>query len=363
MPAIALVDRDGVYGSPRFHMAAKSVGIRAHVGAEISVEGFGNRAGSAALDAEFRLRPRPVRLTLLVRKPDWLSKSMPPHDALQIARKGKRNGNGHAGGSRRICRRSGVSDGRRGRRAGRLAFESRLRRSPQRTSKMLTVIFGKKNVYVEVQRHCDPAEERRNQAAVQLAETLHLPFLQRMAFATRVAGARNSGCLHLHSEPLRSSKRPDGFSNGTMSVISVRPQRWRNSFRICRKRFTTPSNSPHGSNTRWPISVMNFPRYPVPEGETMDSFLRKRTEEGFQNRYAVKRNEDLFERAQKQVQRELALIEKLKLAGLLPDCLGHRSVLPRAEHPRAGPRFGSKQRRLLFAGNYRGRSGRHGTAL
>jgi len=26
-----------------------------------------------------------------------------------------------------------------------------------------------------------------------------------------------------------------------------------------------------------------FPRYPVPEGETMDSFLRKRTEEGFQN--------------------------------------------------------------------------------
>src|SRR3977135_3422567 len=44
LPAIALVDRDGLYGSPRFHMAAKSVGIRPHVGAEISVEGFGNRA-------------------------------------------------------------------------------------------------------------------------------------------------------------------------------------------------------------------------------------------------------------------------------------------------------------------------------
>jgi hypothetical protein len=41
-----------------------------------------------------------------------------------------------------------------------------------------------------------------------------------------------------------------------------------------------------------------FPRYPVPEGETMDSFLRKRTEEGFQNRYGAKRNEELFERAQ-----------------------------------------------------------------
>src|SRR5260370_3882966 len=47
----------------------------------------------------------------------------------------------------------------------------------------------------------------------------------------------------------------------------------------------------------------------------MDSFLRKRTEEGFQNRYAVKRDEELFERAKKQVERELHLIEKLKLAG------------------------------------------------
>ena len=47
----------------------------------------------------------------------------------------------------------------------------------------------------------------------------------------------------------------------------------------------------------------------------MDSFLRKRTEEGFQNRYGGKQNEELSERARKQVQRELALIEKLKLAG------------------------------------------------
>jgi hypothetical protein len=35
LPAITLVDRDVVYDSPRFHMAAKSVGIRPHVGAEI----------------------------------------------------------------------------------------------------------------------------------------------------------------------------------------------------------------------------------------------------------------------------------------------------------------------------------------
>jgi len=38
MPAMALQDRDGVYGSPRFHLAAERAGIKAHIGAEISCE-------------------------------------------------------------------------------------------------------------------------------------------------------------------------------------------------------------------------------------------------------------------------------------------------------------------------------------
>src|SRR5262249_42507418 len=42
---------------------------------------------------------------------------------------------------------------------------------------LLKTIFGRKNVYVELQRHCDVVEERRNQAAVRLAETLGLPLL------------------------------------------------------------------------------------------------------------------------------------------------------------------------------------------
>ena len=37
MPAMALLDRDGVYGSPRFHLAAKKNHIQAHIGAEITV--------------------------------------------------------------------------------------------------------------------------------------------------------------------------------------------------------------------------------------------------------------------------------------------------------------------------------------
>jgi error-prone DNA polymerase len=36
-PALALGDRDGVYGAPRFHQAAKRAGLRAIVGAEVTL--------------------------------------------------------------------------------------------------------------------------------------------------------------------------------------------------------------------------------------------------------------------------------------------------------------------------------------
>src|ERR1044071_2787475 len=38
MPAMALLDRDGVYGAPRFHLSAKKNELRAHIGAEITVK-------------------------------------------------------------------------------------------------------------------------------------------------------------------------------------------------------------------------------------------------------------------------------------------------------------------------------------
>src|SRR5438874_276122 len=53
-----------------------------------------------------------------------------------------------------------------------------------------------------------------------------------------------------------------------------------------------------------------FPRYPVPEGESINSFLRARTLEGARERYRP-----LSDRAARQIERELALIEKLNLAG------------------------------------------------
>src|SRR5215831_8611488 len=53
-----------------------------------------------------------------------------------------------------------------------------------------------------------------------------------------------------------------------------------------------------------------FPVYPVLEGESEMHFLRQRTLEGMLRRYSANNK-----RAQQQIDRELALIEKLKLAG------------------------------------------------
>ncbi len=41
MDALAVLDRDGVYGAPRFYLAAKKIPIRAHIGSEVtSPEGW-----------------------------------------------------------------------------------------------------------------------------------------------------------------------------------------------------------------------------------------------------------------------------------------------------------------------------------
>jgi error-prone DNA polymerase len=58
-----------------------------------------------------------------------------------------------------------------------------------------------------------------------------------------------------------------------------------------------------------------FPAHPVPDGETMDSFLRKRTEEGIRRRYLPKNDPALYAKAKQQAERELLLIERLGLAG------------------------------------------------
>jgi error-prone DNA polymerase len=53
----------------------------------------------------------------------------------------------------------------------------------------------------------------------------------------------------------------------------------------------------------------------MPEGETMDSFLAKRVEEGVRKRYGSPAKRHLLAKARAQVKHELALIAKLGFAG------------------------------------------------
>ena len=312
-PAIALVDRDGVYGSPRFHMAAKSAGIRAHVGAEISVEGFGNRAGLPAWMPN-SFSPRPVRLALLVESRTGYQNLCRLMTRYKLREKGKGTGTAtpeeiaeHAEGL--VC----LTGGEEGVLAASLSNGSY--DEARKNIEKLTALFGKKNIYVEVQRHCDRLEERRNQVAVRLAETLGLPLLATNGVRYAQDAEREIldifTCIRNHAK-LETAGR----------LLERNDERHLRSAQEMSQLF---SDLPQAIHNTGELSVRleytldklgyEFPRYPVPEGETMDSFLRKRTEEGFQNRYGAKKNEDLFERAKRQVERELALIEKLHLAG------------------------------------------------
>src|ERR1700726_4016500 len=64
MPAMALLDRNGVYGSARFHTSAKRNTIRAHIGAEIAVSSFGPRLTPPAWVPHQHVG-QPARLPLL----------------------------------------------------------------------------------------------------------------------------------------------------------------------------------------------------------------------------------------------------------------------------------------------------------
>lgn len=44
MPAMALLDTDGLYGAPRFHLAADKAKVKAHIGAEVTANLFPPRS-------------------------------------------------------------------------------------------------------------------------------------------------------------------------------------------------------------------------------------------------------------------------------------------------------------------------------
>src|SRR6476620_2565815 len=68
-PALALLDRDGLYGAPQFYRAAKAAGIKAIVGAELTIGAAVGRAVSSNFEVRTsKLHPplSPWMLSVLV---------------------------------------------------------------------------------------------------------------------------------------------------------------------------------------------------------------------------------------------------------------------------------------------------------
>ncbi len=354
MPAMALLDRDGVYGSPRFHFAAKKNGIKAHIGAEISVrwpsetEGHGTqqygdtRTNSRRRGSVSQLRHVTFSLPLLVlnrtgyqnlcRLTTLMKLRAPKHaspgecavtpDELAAHAKGLicLTGREIADFKLRIADLSSdLSKEHFNPESRNSQFAIRNPQSEIRNRQSyyhwLVDVFGKQNVYVELQRHFNRDEEICNQAMVEIAQRLKLPLLATNGVHHATPAQREVAdvftCIRNHVR-LENAGR----------LLAQNSERFLKPPKEIAKLFAdlpeAVANTLDLSN-RLEFTLEDlgyeFPRYPVPPGETMASFLRKRTDEGARLRYTGRNGITPYERARPQIDRELALIEKLKLEG------------------------------------------------
>ena len=307
--AMALLDRDGVYGAPRFHLAMSKANLKAHVGAELTSAAGWRYALLVESREGYRNLCRAITRSKL-RAPKKGEGRVLPEDLA-----------GRAAGL--IC----LTGGEEGPLAHALARQGVEGATKQ--VRELCEFFGRGNVYVELQRHHRREEEARNQAAVEIARKLSLPLVatngvcyssprereildvftslrhhRTLATAGRLL-ARNAEC-HLKSPAemiALFADLPEAIAN-TGSLSS-------------RLKFTLEDLG------------YQFPKYPVPDGKPEIDFLRDRTREGMVWRYG---NEN--EAARRQIDRELDLIGRLNLAGyflivwdIVRFCRGHNILV------------------------------------
>ncbi|MGB6933134.1 MAG: error-prone DNA polymerase [Acidobacteriaceae bacterium] len=313
MPAIGLLDRNGVYGSARFHTSAKRNNIRANIGAEIAVSSFGSRLTPPSWLPHLHI-PEPVRLPVLCESRTGYQNLCQLITQFKMREADKCEGAATVEDLQQynaglVC----LTGGEEGPLAAALVAggESAGRKAVEQ----LIQIFGKENVYVELQRHQEREEERRNRAAISIASSLKLPVLA--TNGVRYATEYDREILDVFTA-IRHHTELDQAGR----LLALNNQRY---LRSAKEMVCLFSDIPHAVDNTVELSSRltfalddlgyEFPRYPVPEGDTMDSFLRKRVAEGVARRYEPKKNQHLLERAKKQVEHELTLIAKLGFAG------------------------------------------------
>jgi len=323
MPAMALLDRDGVYGSPRFHMAAKKAKIKAHIGAEVTCERFSIANSQSAIDSlrqesKQKIGNRQSEIVNSFRLPLLVSSRLGYQNLCHLITKMKlRSAKGegavreeelreHAAGL--ICL-TGDDDGPLA-----LALAHAGLEEACGCITRLINIFGRDNVYVELQRHFHREQEARNHAAIEVARSLQIPLLATNGICYATARERELCDVFTalrHKRTLatagrlltRNSERYLKSPQEMQALFADLPEAIANTVELSSRLTFTFKDLGY-----------EFPKYPVPEGETMMSFLRERTGEGFQQRYD-RSPSDLQNRARCQIERELKLIEKLDLAG------------------------------------------------
>ena len=340
LPAMALLDTDGVYGAPRFHLAAEKAKIKAHIGAEVTcaslhtviLSGASASRSEALAHSKDPYSPKAAQRIEISRSarndksfylpafrlPLLVSSRTGYQNLCRLITKMKLRANKgegavcaneleeHADGL--IC----LTGGAEGPLAAALQ-QGGIEEAHRQVDRLIS-IFGHKNVYVELQRHFQREEESRNRAAIDIARSLNLPLL-----------ATNGVCY----ATAKSRELCDAFtairSHRTLStagrLLSRNSERYLKSAPEMQQLFADLPEAISNTlelSSRLEFSLNNlgyeFPRYPVPEGETIDSFLYQRAWDGFHTRYGHAKPE-LQLRARAQIEKELKLIEKLKLAG------------------------------------------------
>jgi error-prone DNA polymerase len=325
MPAMALLDTDGVYGAPRFHMAAKKFEIKAHIGAEVTAclprsHGDTEKTREQSTIKNLRFKNFSVspclrggfRLPLLVSSRTGYQNLCRLITKMKLrAKKGegtaqKEELEEHAHGL--ICL-TGGADG-----SLAAALQHGGIEEARKQVEQLIGVFGRGNVYIELQRHFHREEETRNRAAIVIARALNLPLLATNGVCYAAAkdrelcdaftAIRHHRILSTAGRLLaRNSERHLKSPQEMKQLFADMPEAIANTLELSSRLEFTLNDLGY-----------QFPCYPVPEGETMNSFLRDRAWEGFRQRYG-RAAAEMQTRARCQIERELGLIEKLKLAG------------------------------------------------
>jgi error-prone DNA polymerase len=312
IPTVALLDRNGLYGAARFHTHAKTKSIQARIGAEVSLSGLGFDRLAPPPWQPSQHRPEPPRIPILC-----ASRTGYQNLAQLITRYKMRETIKSEGAATLVDLEEfspgliALTGGSEGPLAAALAHGGEP--CARATVERLIQTFGPTNVFVELQRHGERAEESRNQAALRIAESLRLPILA--TNGVRYANGSEREILDVFTA-IRHGLSLDHAGR----LLACNSQHALRSPRAMHRLFAdlpeALANTLHlADRLEFQLDDLGyeFPRYDVGPNDTMDTFLAKRVAEGVQRRYGC--SAKLLERALTQVDRELKLIAQLNFSG------------------------------------------------